>query len=154
MGYETEPFHTNALAQFSVAVDGLELGLFTGCEGLAAEFSMEDVMEGGENGYVYKLPGRIKYPTVKLSRLLTEESMKLSAWFSLYALKNKQRGQATITLYTAVQGSPTSPKPICRWILKEVHPVKWTGPSFTTDGSGVAKETLELAYHGFDWKKA
>lgn len=140
--------HPNGLAQFSVEVDGLKLGQFTGCEGLAAEYSMEEVMQGGDNSHVYRLPGRVKYPTVKLSRLLTGESAKLAAWFTTFATQGTKRGQATITLYNVLQ------KPICSWVLKEVHPVKWTGPSFTTDGSGVAKETLELAYHGFDWKPA
>ena len=139
--------HPNALAQFSVAVDGLELGTFTGCEGLAAEYTMEDVMEGGQNGYVYKMAGRIKYPTVKLSRLLTEESLLVPVWFSQYAKIGHPRGQATVKLFSALS------ELLCVWILKEVHPVKWTGPSFTTDGNGIAKETLELAYHGFDWKK-
>lgn len=137
----------NGLAQFSVKVDGLDLGSFTGCEGLAAEYAMEEVQEGGENGYVYKMAGRIKYPTVKLSRLLTEQSMAIPVWFSRYATKGTRRDNATITLYSVKL------KPLCTWILKEVHPVKWTGPSFSTDGNGVAKETLELAYHGFDWKR-
>ncbi len=145
------PDHPNGLAQFSVEVDGLDLGTFTGCEGLAAEYSMEDVMEGGENGYVYKLPGRVKYPTVKLTRLLTAESAKLSYWFSNFEKRGTQRKLAIVTLFSGVLGSPDSPQVICTWLLKDVHPVKWTGPSFAADGNGVAKETLELAYHGFDW---
>ena len=138
--------HPNALAQFSVAVDGLDLGLFTGCDGLSAEYTMEDVNEGGNNSYVYRLPGRVKYASLKLSRLLTKDSAKVATWFSKFAQGGVKRGQATITLYDVHL------KPVCTWVLNEVHPVKWTGPNFTTDGTGVAKETLELTYHGFDWK--
>lgn len=136
----------NSLAQFGVFVDGLDLGFFTGCDGLAAEYAVEEVLEGGVNGYSYKLPGRVKYTNVKLSRLLTRESSKTAAWFSKYAAKGVQRGQATIWLFDVES------KPICHWVLKEVHPLKWTGPNFSTDGSGVAKETLELIYHGFEWQ--
>ena len=145
---DLKPDHPNALAQFSVHVDGLDLGQFTGCEGLAAEYTVEEVVEGGNNSYVYKLPSRVKYTNVKLSRLLTKDSGKTAAWFSKYAKGGQKRGQATITLFD-VKG-----KAICRWELKEVHPLNWTGPNFSTDGSGVAKETLELIYHGFDWKPA
>ena len=141
------PDHPNALSQFSVQVDGLDLGHFTGCEGLQAEYGFEDIMEGGNNKYAYRLPGRVKYQNVKLSRLLSKESAKLAAWFTKFETTRK-RGQATITLFDA------HGKAVCRWELKEVHPVKWAGPNFSTDGSGVAKETLELAHHGFDWKPA
>lgn len=143
-----KPDNPNALAQFSVNVDGLRLGQFTGCEGLSAEYTIEEVLEGGNNSYVYKLPGRVKYTNVKLSRLLTSESGITAAWFSKYARGGQRRGQATITLFDEWG------KAICRWELKEVHPVKWTGPNFSADGSGVAKETLELIHHGFDWKPA
>ena len=145
---DLRPDHPNALAQFSVKIDAVELGLFTGCEGLAAEYTVEEVLEGGNNSYVYKLPGRVKYTNVKLTRLLTRDSNKTAVWFSQYAAGGQRRGQATITLFD-VMG-----KAICRWVLKEVHPAKWTGPNFSTDGSGVAKETLELIHHGFDWKPA
>lgn len=140
--------YPNGLAQFSVDVNGLKLGLFTGCEGLAAEYTIEEVLEGGNNSYVYKLPGRVKYTNVKLSRLLTKHSWRTAAWFSQFANGGQQRGLATITLHDEMGN------PVCHWVLKEVHPVKWTGPNFSTDGSGVAKETLELIYHGFDWKLA
>ena len=29
------------------------------------------------------------------------------------------------------------------------YPFRWTGPSFSAEGNAVAKETLELAHHGF-----
>jgi phage tail-like protein len=133
-----------ALSHFSVLIDGLDLGRFTGCEGLAAEYSFEEIQEGGNNGFVYRLPGRVKYPNVKLTRLLTHESAKLAAWFSEFRTLNPLRQDARITLWDVHS------KVLCDWILHEVHPVKWSGPSFAADGTGVAKETLEIAHHGFD----
>jgi phage tail-like protein len=141
--------HPIALSQFSVVVDGLDLGRFSGCEGLSAEYSFEEIQEGGNNAFIYRLPGRVKYQNIKLTRLLTPESKKLAAWFSKFQLLDpaqRKRQDATITLWN-VQG-----KEICFWVVHEVHPVKWTGPSFAADGTGVAKETVELAHHGFEWK--
>jgi T4-like virus tail tube protein gp19 len=65
----------SGLAQFGVQVQGLNLGYFTGCEGLSAEYAFEEIIEGGNNAYVYRLPGRIKYPTVKLTRLISDHAV-------------------------------------------------------------------------------
>jgi phage tail-like protein len=135
------------VGQFSVVVDGLSLGTFTSCEGLQVEFTFEEVMEGGNNAYVYRLPGRIKYQNVKLTRPLSRESTKIPIWLDTFAKKGHKRGLATIR---AIGTDPSQPA-VCVWVLKEVHPVRWTGPTFSADTSGVAKETLEIAYHGFDW---
>ena len=50
---------------------------------------------------------------------------------------------ATITAIT-IDGQE-----IHRWDLQHVLPVRWTGPSFTTDSPKVATESLELAHNGF-----
>jgi len=38
---------------------------------------------------------------------------------------------------------------VLTWALSDVIPVRWTGPSFNSESSKVAVETLELAHHGF-----
>lgn len=134
------------LAQFAVEVDGIALGRFTTCDGLQAEYTFEDVMEGGNNGFVYRLPGRIKYQNVKLSRPLSAETTKSATWFSSFANGRKKRGTAKVTVIGA------DLKPLGSWVLSSVFPARWTGPSFSAETNGVAKETLELAYHGFAWQ--
>lgn len=140
-----DPDHPNAALQFSVEVEGLGVEFFNACDGLMAEYTMTDVEVGGINEYVVKLPGRVKYGTVKLTRFLTKNSPRVAAWFTEFHQKgaSRKRQSATITAYD-IGG-----KPICKWVLKEVHPLKWTGPQFTAEGNAAAKETLELAHHGF-----
>ncbi len=53
---------------FAVSIDGDDLGVFNSCEGLGVEVVMEQREEGGNNGYVWQLPTRLKYTNVKLSR--------------------------------------------------------------------------------------
>ena len=134
------------LAQFAVEVDGIALGRFSTCEGLQAEYTFEEVMEGGNNAFVYRLPGRIKYQNVKLSRPLSKETGKSAKWFTSFANGKAKRGTAKVTVFGA------DLKPIGSWTLQSVFPARWTGPNFTAETNGVAKETLELAYHGFEWK--
>ena len=38
---------------------------------------------------------------------------------------------------------------VARWALLEVVPVRWSGPSLSTESPKVATETLEVAHHGF-----
>ncbi len=128
--------------RFSVKVDGVDLGSFTGCEGLAAEYDVTELEEGGENGYVHRLPGRLKYSPVKLTRPLDGSSAGLARWFSSY--------QQAVTRRTAsISALDGTGAEIARWNLVDVYPARWTGPSFSADGASVAKETLELAHNGF-----
>ena len=57
------------------------------------------------------------------------------------------RKRATRT--AAITAFDAAGKEIASWNLLDAYPFRWTGPSFTADGSAVAKETLELAHHGF-----
>jgi phage tail-like protein len=141
------------VSYFFVKVDGLELGSFATCEGLQAEYTFEDITEGGNSDFVYRLPGRIKYGNIKLTRALSPESNVVIEWFTKYN-KSRAFGAESITRSTAViHMFNITGDPIFSWTLKDVHPIKWTGPNFSAEANGVAKETLELAFHGFDWKE-
>ncbi|WP_034592523.1 phage tail protein [Hamadaea tsunoensis] len=127
---------------FSVEVGSHNLGAFTGCDGIGCEVVIEQHEEGGNNGFVHQLTGRMKYTNVKLTRAVDENSAKIAAWFA--SLNGTvQRTSATIVARTA------DGKPVCSWSLVGVVPVRWTGPSMSVDSNKVATETLELAHHGF-----
>jgi phage tail-like protein len=132
--------------RFDVTVDGVDIGSFTACEGLAAEYEMFEYLEGGQNDFVHRVPGRLKYTPVKLTRPLDARSDAagggLASWFS------KQRAGVTrqTAAITAIDGRGQK---IARWNLVDVYPMRWTGPSLSIDGNSVPKETLELAHNGF-----
>src|ERR687888_1071690 len=82
---------------FQVKIDGHDLGTFTGCEGLGVEVVIEQREEGGNNGFVYQLPGRIKYSNVKLTRAVTSDGARLLAqWFAKMAKHGIERTTAHI----------------------------------------------------------
>ena len=128
---------------FSVEIADKDLGVFTACEGLGCEVTVEQREEGGNNAFVYQLAGRVKFTNVKLTRPINGDSAALASWFSSMAVKVGTRGTATISALTP-EGQT-----VAKWVLLEVIPVKWAGPSFNVDGPKVATETLELAHHGF-----
>jgi phage tail-like protein len=128
--------------RFEVVVDGISLGAFTSVDGLSASYEITPYKEGGENWFEHQLPGRMTYANVKLTRPVDESSGGLAAWFSgLQAAVIRQT--AAITAYDANR------RPVARWNLANVIPVRYTGPSLNATGNNVATESLELAHEGF-----
>jgi phage tail-like protein len=134
---------------FKVEVGLEDFGAFTACEGLGAEYEVFEYQEGGQNTYVHRIPGRLKYTPIKLTRPLDHDSQNgssLATWFA--KLKNSPSREqiqktATITAMDARGGT------VAVWHLEGVYPARWTGPSLTADGNAVLKETIELAHNGF-----
>lgn len=126
---------------FDVRVDNLKLGTFISCEGLGVEIVMEQREEGGNNGFVWQLPTRMKFSNVKLSRPLCADTAEVMAWLSSMTTGVTPR-TASISAMTA-DGTV-----VASWGLLGVIPVRWTGPSLNVDSPKVAVETLELAHHG------
>lgn len=129
-------------SRFQVTVDGIDLGSFTACEGLGAEYEVVEYEEGGQNAYVHRLPGRLKYTNIRLTRPVDESSARLAEWFSGLQ-RSVSRHTASITAYGVDH------EEIASWNLVDVYPARWAGPSFSAEGGGVVKETLELVHHGF-----
>ena len=127
---------------FRLSIDGQSLGEFNGCEGLAAQVDIEQREEGGNNGYVWQLPSRVRFSNVRLTRPLTEDTTKLMKWISSVATGIK-RPTAQIEALRA-DGSL-----VARWGLLDVVPVSWTGPTLDPENPAVATEVLEIAHHGF-----
>lgn len=127
---------------FLVSIDDQSLGAFNSCEGLGCEVVIEQREEGGNNGAVWQLPTRLKYPNIKLSRPITKDTEKVARWFSTVTT-GVGRKTASITALT-LDGTV-----VARWGLMDVIPVRWTGPSLNPDSPKVATETVEIAHHGF-----
>ena len=127
---------------FSVKIDDEELGSFNSCDGLGCEVVIEQREEGGNNGFIWQLPTRIKYGNVKLTRPVGKDSAKLTAWLASFAT-GVTRQTATIS----ARGS--NDEVVASWSLDGVIPVRWSGPQLSLDSPKVAIETVELAHHGF-----
>jgi phage tail-like protein len=129
--------------RFTVKIDGSEdLGNWSKCEGLAVEYEVLEYQEGGWNEHVHRLPGRRKYPNVKLTRPLDEHTSSIVNWVSGRVTEPK-RQTAHIALLDG------DGEIVCQWDLEGAYPIKWTGPTLDAGGNQVATETLELAHDGF-----
>jgi len=133
---------TAVSVRFVVKLDDVNLGSFNSCEGLGAAVVMETREEGGNNGLVWQLPTRLKYPNVKLSRPLGKDTQQIAKWFASMA-SGYTRRTAIIEAMTA-DGTR-----VAQWGLLDVVPVRWTGPSPKAERPEVLTETVEIAHHGF-----
>ena len=138
---------------FLFEVDGLTIGEFKQVSGLEVEVSVESLEEGGENGFVHQLPGRMKWPNISLSRGVTQ-SDNLFTWLNkssgeqfAKAGNKLARSSAALTLI-----GPAGAR-LRAWEFIDAFPVKWRGPEFAADSNEAATEQLEIAHHGFRAKK-
>ena len=128
--------------RFKVRIDGQDMGNWQKVDGLALEYDIKEYEEGGENGYVHKLPGRVKFQNVKLIRPIDSSSSTVSAW-----VQSLQVRMVPSTAHISVLDP--SGETVADWHLVGVYPVRWTGPSLDVNSNQWATETLELAHNGF-----
>ena len=139
-GSRTDPYLGS---HFFIEIDGVDHGGFTECAGLQVETEVTDYAEGGNNGYVHKLPGRTKWTNLTL-KWGTTDSVALWEWYQKVTQGQVERKDVSVVLYNSGQ------EEVRRWNLREAYPVKWIGPSFTASAPAVAVEALEITHHGFE----
>lgn len=127
-------------AHFTVKYKNEDLGWFKEVSGLSMEVEMTEWAEGGNNDFVHKLPGRIKYPNIQLKAGVTSVA-QLTDWIG-----EVQKGGGMADCIIELKNSMG--QPVRRWVFQNAIPVKWTGPNLKTDSNSYAIETLELAHQG------
>ncbi|MBZ2197047.1 phage tail protein [Occultella gossypii] len=137
-----EDIETGIGVQYTVKLDGVDLGAFSSCSGLGCEVVIEVREEGGNNGNPWQLPTRLKYPNITLSRPLGKDTTKVAEWFSSIAKGYKRRTGA-------IEAKTVDGRVIASWGLMDIVPVRWSGPTFNPDSPAVLTESVEIAHHGF-----
>lgn len=135
---------------FLVEVDGVEIGRFMEISGLEITVETDPIAEGGNNGFVHRVPKGMSWPNIVLKRGVTQtngmlEWVKKAAGEGFAASGNKlTRSTAAITLM-----GPEHEQRIRSWSFEGALPVKWTGPNFSVSSTDAAVETLEFMHEGF-----
>jgi phage tail-like protein len=125
---------------FFLELEGVTIGAFREVSGLQMEREILEYNEGGQNGYVHKLPGRVKYPNLVLKRGITDQD-ELMKWF-WQSRDTPQRKAVTVRLFD------TARQPKRSWAFQQAYPVKWVGPTLNAGSDNAATETLELVHAG------
>jgi len=136
-------------ARFVFTVDGLTIGAFTEVSGLSVQMDTEDLVEGGNNGFVHKLPKQLKWPNLVLKRGITDSDV-LFEWFTKCSGDGLEKaGDKLDRRHGAVQLYDGAGKVVRKWEFTGAFPVKWTGPKFAAASKDLATEELEVSHCGF-----
>lgn len=125
---------------------------FQEVSGLSVEIETEELREGGENRFVYKLPKRAKYPNLVFKRGLLKGSAFLD-WF-----KSAMSTYFTVPVYDFKPADITitlldeSDEPVAIWNVVQAYPLKWSMSDLRSTENAVVIETMELAYQYFERK--
>lgn len=127
---------------FLVEIEGIEAGGFSDVSGLRTEMEVHDYREGGQNEYIHKLPGPIRYPSnLTLKRGLADLDL-LWTWYHSIMQGFVSRQNITVLLLNSVR------EPKRAWSFAGAYPVRWVGPELRGGRAEVAVETLEFVHHG------
>jgi len=137
------------VGKFKFEIDGTNIGAFTEVSGLAVQLDVEELAEGGQNGYTHKLLGRMKWPNLVLKRGVTDtdalfEWLMTASGEGLTKESNKikpRNGKISVV--------DAAGKTMRSWTILEAKPVKWTGPRLAASSRDLAIEELEVCHSGF-----
>ena len=126
--------------------------MFTDVSGLELHVEVATYEEGGENGFVHQLPGRMTWPHIVLKRGVTNNDA-LFSWVNQSSgsgfAKNSNKLTRDTGAITLIGSDGTR---LRSWELQGVFAVRWTGPRLMVGSNDLAAEELELAHHGFTSK--
>ena len=138
--------------RFQVTVDGIDLGSWSSCAGLAVDFTHVVVKEGANYEHPVILPDRVEYKAITLKRAMSQQESALvqqwlaqvvTGWYNASSPRDFGPRTAQIQLYDATGVGVAS------WALRNVYPAHWSGPDLDAMASGVALESLQLVHEGF-----
>ena len=122
------------------------VGGFSDVSGLESEIVYAEYRNGNElENHVRKIPTLHRTGDVTLKRGLIGD-VGLFAWLKDVREGTVVRRTVTITLLDEAR------RPVCRWVLRNALPRKWTGPSLAAKAGGhVAMEELVLVAEQIDF---
>lgn len=132
------------LVSFSDGIDKKDMG-WQEVSGFNTELQVEEVIEGGENQFVWRLPKPPRYKNLVLKRALGTKMDDLIRW-----AKNTIDDFVFKPATVVVQITGDNEKEVLRsWNFVEAYPVKIQTTDLSAQKDELVIETLELAYKYF-----
>lgn len=116
---------------------------FAEVSGFDATYDVAEYRPGNSSTFTpQKFPGLVKYGNVTLKRGVTSDN-----GFMEWIDKNINGSMQKIPAVTITLTDPATNQTAV-WTLRNVFPVKYTGPDLNGNATEIAMETLELAHEG------
>jgi len=134
--------------QFRVGF-ALTLGMmdtsFQEVTGIGSEVETEDVVEGGENRYVHRLPTSVRHPQLELKRGIAKMTSPLVVW-----CRSVFEGDfiaPIVPMLMTVFLLNENQMPVRAWTFANAYPVNWEVENFSSTKNEVAIEKVVLSYN-------
>ena len=123
---------------------------FKEVSGISTEITTEEITEGGENRFKYKVPTGVKYNNLELKRGLVAKNSDLFVWInntlSLGLDKHIKTKDLEISLLNE-QGTK-----IMSWNFVKAWPVGWNSSALNAMNNDVVIESVSFSYNYFTTK--
>lgn len=120
---------------------------FREVSGISVDANVEEVVEGGENRFVHKLPRPAKYSNLVLERGVVTTDSVLGEWIG--ATMGSRLSVPILPQNLVVMLLDGGGMPSIAWTFVNAYPIRWeTGP-LSSQKNEVLIEKLELAYNYF-----
>jgi len=147
--YPPVKFHFTASVLSSDSSAGTTLSgidaSFQEVSGIEAEFGIEEVVEGGENRFVHRLPKQTKTPPLVLKRGVVTRTSALGDWVA--ATLGSTLSTPILPKTLLIQLLDENANPVITWGFSNAYPLKWKTSSLNSKESDILTESLEFSYN-------
>ncbi len=130
---------------FKVEIDGIDYGNFSSVSGLGATAEVTDDI-GGIDRNARKIPGKVKYEVVTLSRNCDPKDTILRDWWQTVERGTPQRKAISVVLFDR-----NGVDEIARRNLFECVPCGWDMSDLNSAETGSITESISFVYEDGDW---
>ena len=120
---------------------------FKEVSGISMEMGIEEITEGGINGYKHRVPTTVKYSNLVLKRGFVPKNSDVARWCQETLEGGLEETIETKNIIVSLLDENDSP--LKSWSFVNAWPVKWAISDFNSMNNEIAIETLEFAYSYF-----
>ena len=134
---------------FNVELDN-ESVRFQEVSGLEANLEIEEIIEGGNNLFKYRVPTRQTYGNITLSKGVIKENDSFHEWFKgamlkLASISNFSDGRIK-TLKIDLMSPGKDAEIVRSWQLVGAFPIKWSISCLTASENKISIESVEVTF--------
>ena len=135
---------------FSISLTGAHItadASFQEVSGISVELDMEEISEGGENKFNYKMPAHAKYSNLVLKHGIVAANSDFAAWCikSVGSDFSKPVMPKTLTLFLLNESGDK----LMSWDFINAYPVEWSISDLKSQDNSLVIESVEFAYNYF-----
>lgn len=149
------PDSTNSVTEFQgvffgLTIDGVDVGIFTGCSGLGFEINVAKMAQVSKEGkhLEVKVPGRHVFTPMTMKRGVTD-NLALQKWFQDVVLG---KGPSEIYKTIGVTVCDSMMEPHIEFLLDRCWPSKLSISDLNAASDEILVEEITIVYDRLDWK--